>query len=49
MENFIFRCAQDSILGPPLFDIYICDIFFETPANTNFAGYEDDNTPSHTL
>ena len=34
-----------SILGPLLFNIYICDIFFETQENIDFAGYADDNTP----
>ena len=36
---------QWSILGPDLFNIYICDMFFETPENVNFAGYVDDNIP----
>ena len=36
---------QSSILGPLLFNIYICDMFFETPKNIDFAGYADDNTP----
>ena len=36
---------QDSILGPLLFNIYICDMFFETPKNIDFVGYADDNTP----
>ena len=37
--------TQESISGPLLFNIYICDMFFETPENIDFAGYADDNTP----
>ena len=36
---------QGSKLGPLLFNIYICDMFFETPKNIDFAGYADANTP----
>ena len=36
---------QGCILGPLLFNIYICDMFFETPKNIDFAEYADDNTP----
>ena len=36
---------QGSILGLLLFNVYICDIFFETPENIDFTGYTDDNTP----
>ena len=36
---------QGSILGPLLFNIYMCDMFFETPANIDFVGCADDNTP----
>ena len=37
--------TQGSILGPHLFNIYICIKFFETAENIDFAGYADDNTP----
>ena len=34
---------QELILGLHLFNIYICDIFLQTPRNIDFAGYADDN------
>ena len=37
--------SQGSLLGPLLFNIYICDMVFETPANIDFAGHADGNTP----
>ena len=33
---------QGSILGQLLFNIYVCDMFFETPENIDFSGYVDD-------
>ena len=36
---------QGSILRPLLFNLYICDMFFETSKNIDFGGYADDNTP----
>ena len=44
-EMLLSGVLQGSILGPLLFNIYICDLFFETPENIGFAGYADDNTP----
>ena len=35
---------QGLIRGPLLFNICICDIFFETPENIDFGRYADDNT-----
>ena len=35
--------SQGSVLGPLSLNIYICDIFFETPTNIDFAGYADGN------
>ena len=32
------------ILRPLLFNIYICDMFSETPSNIVFAGYADNST-----
>ena len=43
-EETLFGVTQVSIIGPLLFNIFLCDLFW-IMCETDFASYADDDTP----